>query len=122
MKHLALTLIITLVSSISLATGGGGGGGGWRPGPLAMTTKPNLELFANGGANSGNGGGGDRPTEIVFNMGQKNGLVKFAYGQLVDKKWQIDQLSLSESDLSLDPATIEALNQSLKARQWVPLK
>ncbi len=120
MKQLALTTIMTLVSSLALAAGGTGGGG-WRPGPMTMTNRQNLDLSSFVGAASGNGGSGDRPTEIVFNMGQKNGFVKFAYGQFVDKKWQIEKLEMSSNDLGQHPELEKALINSKTDKVWIPL-
>lgn len=120
MKHLALTTIMTLVSSLALAAGGTGGGG-WRPGPMAMTNKQNLDLSSFVGATSGNSGGGDRPREIVYNMGQKNGLVRFAYGQFVDQKWQIQKIEITEAELLNDNSTIKALEVSKSLNNWAEL-
>ncbi|MFM6930100.1 MAG: hypothetical protein ACKOX6_16640 [Bdellovibrio sp.] len=115
MKHLALTLLITLASSLAFASGGGGGGG-WRPGTMMMT-NPGLSEF--GGTA---GGGVIKSPEIVFHMGQKNGLVKFAYGQLSGNQWQIQKIQIPEFDLVQNPNIAEALMQSQQENNWTLIK
>lgn len=73
-----------------------------------------------GGAvlNSTNDGGPIGTKEIIFNMGQKDGLVKFAYGQLVDRKWQVQKIEMPETELEIDPAVINALRNSKLKNSW----
>lgn len=120
MKQLALTTIMTLVSSLALAAGGTGGGG-WKPGPMAMTNKQSLDLSSFVGATSGNGGGGDRPREIVYNIGSSNGLIKFAYGKLINNRWDIQKIELPENDLLTDSSLFNALDDSKSSRYWVEI-
>jgi len=60
--------------------------------------------------------------EIIFNIGQKNGVVKFAYGQLVDQQWQVQKLEMAVSDLVSDPSVIKALQDSKSLNSWAEIK
>lgn len=62
------------------------------------------------------------PKEIVFHMGQNNGLVKFAYAQLINKQWDIKEVTLPVSEISNDESAVKALDESRSLNQWVELK
>jgi len=98
MSKLAIALICSLLQSIALA-GVGGGGVGPRPEIGKIDFKP----------------------EIVFNMGQENGLVKFAYGELVGNQWQIKKIEMPKAELTLNPSAASALEKSKALQQWVEI-
>ena len=78
---------------------------------------------------AGTGGGGvmmrtyslNNP-QIVYHMGQQDGLVRFAYGQLVDKKWQIQKVQIPEADLMANLTVVNALQDSKALDSWVEIK
>lgn len=78
---------------------------------------------------AGTGGGGvmmrtmsAKQPQIVYNMGKQDGLVRFAYGQLVDKKWQIQNIEMPESELMTDLTVVKALQDSKSLNDWAELK
>ena len=86
-------------------------------------------VFLSQFALAGTGGGGvmmktfsmNNP-QIVYHMGQQDGLVRFAYGQLVDQKWQVQKVEMSESELMNDVSVFKALEVSKSLNTWVDLK
>lgn len=111
MKSL-VTLLITVFASAAFA--GGSGGGGVMMNNFMVRPDRSFEL---GGA-----GGGLRPgSEIVFHMGQENGVVKFAYGHLEDNRWKVQKLALPIEDLVLDSPASTAIKKSKDAHQWVQI-
>lgn len=52
-------------------------------------------------------------------MGEKNGQIDFAYGQLREGNWQIEKHNLPK--LELDRDVIEALKDSKINGQWKPI-
>lgn len=92
--------IITVLSLISLNSFAGGSGGG---GVLMNAMRA-------------------QNREIIYNMGQKDGTVKFAYGQLVDKQWQVQKLEMAVSDLEGDTSVIKALQDSKSLNSWAEIK
>jgi hypothetical protein len=103
---LKYTLILSLIiSSVSLAGGHGGG--------VMMISGPAKQINSIKTA---------QPKEIVFHMGQQDGLIKFAYGQFIDKKWDIKEVTISTSELSVDESAAAALIKSKNLNQWVELK
>lgn len=72
---------------------------------------------------AGTGGGGvlGRP-EIVYNIGKKDGIVKFGYGQLVDQKWQVQNIEMPETELFKDEAVVKALEASKTLSDWAEIK
>lgn len=78
---------------------------------------------------AGTGGGGvmmrtfslNNP-QIVYHMGQQDGFVRFAYGQLVNKKWEIQNIEMSESELMADLTVVKALQDSKTLNAWTELK
>jgi hypothetical protein len=78
---------------------------------------------------AGTGGGGvmmktmsSKQPQIVYNIGKQDGLVHFAYGQLVDKQWQIQKLEIPEADLMANIAVVKALQDSESQNDWIELK
>lgn len=111
MKSL-VTLLITAFASAAFA--GGSGGGGVMMNNFMVRPDRALEL---------GGGGGLRPgSEIVFHMGQENGMVKFAYGRLIENKWQIEKHELPTKEILDDDEVIKALELSQSVQDWAPLK
>ncbi|MBY0555408.1 hypothetical protein K2P97_12820 [bacterium] len=107
-----LSLSFTLISLSTFASGGGGG-------VLArvIATQP--------GGTKDTGlitSGFTKTPEIVFNLGQNNGTVKFAYGQLVNKKWQIESIEMTVAELSQDSAVVRALQDSRDLKTWAEIK
>ncbi len=78
---------------------------------------------------AGTGGGGvmmrtfslNNP-QIVYHMGQQDGLVRFAYGQLVDQKWQIQNIEMQEADLIKEVSVVKALENSKTTNDWVTIQ
>lgn len=94
----AIILITTIfLSQLSLA---GTGGGGVMMKTMMSTKQP----------------------QIVYNMGQQNGLVRFAYGQLVSQKWEIQNFEMPESELMTDLTIVKALQDSKSLNDWAELK
>lgn len=94
MKYILTTLVL-LLPLASLAGGGGGGG------------VMSAQLLSNS-------------TEIVYHLGEYNGLVKFAYGKLVDDQWQVEELKVAKAKLS--QAAMQALLESKQLNDWSELK
>ncbi|MFP5519674.1 MAG: hypothetical protein ACLGGX_07200 [Bdellovibrionia bacterium] len=112
MKYI-LSIAITLVSFSSFA--GGGGGGGVMAKVMAVKANIDDTVLMPSGLNM-------KTPEIIFNMGQKDGLVKFAYGQLVDKKWQVQKIEMPEADLMVDASVMKALQDSKDLKSWAEIK
>lgn len=78
---------------------------------------------------AGTGGGGVmmrtfsmQNPQIVYHMGQQDGLVRFAYGQLVDKKWQVQKVEMAQADLATDESVFKALQDSSISKSWTEIK
>lgn len=78
---------------------------------------------------AGTGGGGvmmrtmsAKQPQIVYNIGKQDGLVRFAYGQLVDQKWQIQNVEMPETDLMNDLSVVKALENSSTLKTWAEIK
>lgn len=101
-----------LMNAMNLDGNGGGG------------TMNALLGSGGGGAvlSSTNGGGPIATKEIIFNMGQKDGFVKFAYGQLIENKWQIEKLELPTQEILKDEEVFQALKMSEAVQNWAPIK
>lgn len=113
-QMLKLTTLIfsTIFASAAFASTHGGG--------VLMnnfSVRPSYDLLG------GTGGGGVMKTpEIVFHMGQKDGLVKFAYGHLEGNQWQIQKVQIPVTDLTLAPEEISALEKSEITKDWAYIK
>jgi len=85
-------------------------------------------LFTLSSFAGGSGGGGVlmsasvRNPEIIFNMGQENGLMKFAYGQLQGNQWQIQKIQIPVNELTLAPEELSALEGSKITKDWAFVK
>lgn len=93
MKTLLSFFTISLVSTIASAGGGGGGA-------VLMSTMS------------------VKSPEIVYALGQADGIVKFAYGQVLDGKWDIQKIEISEDELSGHTPLTEALENSKQTGSW----
>jgi len=78
---------------------------------------------------AGTGGGGVmmrtfsmQNPQIVYHMGQQDGLVRFAYGQLIDQKWQIQKIQIPEAELMTNLTVVNALQDSKALESWVEIK
>lgn len=78
---------------------------------------------------AGTGGGGvmmrtlsTKQPQIIYHMGQQDGLVRFAYGQLVDQKWQIQKVEMPEAELVANLTVVKALQDSKALNSWTELK
>lgn len=103
--------------SFSSFAGGGGGGG------VLCSVQPDLSTGGGGLQSESiptNGGHELRPNaEIVYSMGQKDGSVNFAYGQLKNGQWQIQHVAVSNQDLTANEKA--AIEKSEQTNQWVEI-
>ncbi len=108
-----LTVIMMLTSSICFAGGSGGGG-----------VMASAMMSTNGGGVfiQGNGSGTMEGTEIVYHMGEKDGVVKFAYARLVNNKWEVQRLAVPNSELINDQDAYLAISQSKKSIKWTKIE
>lgn len=77
-----------------------GGGGGLRPGMESGMVRP----------------------EIVYHLGESNGITYFAYGELENKQWNIQKANIPTIELNLDYKTKLALKASQENKNWVEIK
>lgn len=96
MRNTITTLFVLLMSSFAFAGGTGSGGGVGPEMNFAIGSK-----------------------EIVFHMGEKNGQVDFAYGQMLEGNWKVEKHKIPR--LELDKDVIEALKASKINGQWKPI-
>lgn len=111
MKTIILITTV-LISQLSLAGTGGGG-------VMATTASKTLQ---DGGSVGTLKQRAKLVPEIVFNKGVQNGVAKFAYGQLVDNKWNIQNIEMPEIDLMNDLPTLLALKNSKELNTWIEIK
>lgn len=81
-----------------LITEGGGGGGG-----VLKIAEPNTRITA---------------PEIVFKISENQGRVRFAYGQLIEGKWEIRGFEIPENKLAEEPEIVKALENSKANSSW----
>lgn len=105
-KYNSLLCILFSLNSFASTNGGG-----------VLSVMPN-----DGGTVDSTHGGGVLSPVIVYHMGEKDGVVKFAYAQLINNKWDIKKLSATESEITSDMAAKAALDQSQNLHQWIELK
>lgn len=122
--------ILTVISSFAFA-GGSGGGGVMTPNAGALKVTPdqidlgqfrNSELGQNIRRSTNGGGVFNRRPEIVYNLGNKDGIVRFGYAQLVDQNWQVQNIEMPEADLMKDVSVIKALKDSKALNDWAEIK
>lgn len=108
------TLIILTVLAPFFAHAGGGGG--LRPGMQTMMMTTNLGNHA-AAVNFAN-----QTPKIVFNVSELNGWTKFAYGQLVDRQWQIRHMEIPTTELITHTSLADALQNSSLVNDWVEVE
>lgn len=99
MRNLVAISILALFPFVATA-GVGGGGVGPRPG-MGMFSGPN--------------------SEIVFHMGQEDGLVKFAYAELIQDQWQTQTFQMDSKTLLAQPDLFQAIEASKTRGDWVQI-
>lgn len=78
---------------------------------------------------AGTGGGGvmmkiqsSNQPQIIYHIGQQDGLVRFAHGQLVNNEWQIEKVEMPEAELMANLTVVKALQDSKSLNAWTELK
>lgn len=121
MKSVLNILILTF--STTAFAGNGGGTMAATNGKVIQSgsvgTMKSLESILVGG--TGGGGVLGRP-QIIFNMGQKDGLVKYAHGQLQNGEWIIAEFVDSVDSVIENSEFVKALTESQIKQDWVELK
>ena len=97
MKNIMTLITTTLISITSFA---GNGSGTMQSLSMNMQAKP----------------------EIVYHMGEQDGVVRFAYGALVGNQWQIQKISGRLDYLIKKADLITSLQKSKDTHQWVQVK
>lgn len=124
MKSIFNILILTF--SYTALAGNGGGTMAATNGKTIQGGSVGTIKSLDGLTRGGTGGGGvlspKLPTEIIYNFGKKDGVVKFAYGQQVGQEWQIQDVEMLEAELLKDVAVIKALQDSSALKSWVEIK
>lgn len=126
---LKLTTMIcgTVISFSAMASTHGGGvlmrNAMMRAGNGAGTMD---SLLGSGGGgavlDSTNGGGPVAAKEIIFNMGQKDGLIRFAYARFEKGQWISQEVEFFESDLISDVSLMRSLQESKVLNSWSEIK
>lgn len=77
---------------------------------------------------AGTGGGGvmmaalSQNSEIVYHMGEQDGVVRFAHGQLIQGQWEVQEMALP-FDVTVEKAELfNAITESQVKNDWVQLK
>lgn len=114
---LKLTSLVTILFSVNAFASTNGGGilirnTFARPSNNVMTGAPADDI----------GGSLVKAPEIVYHLGQKDGLVKFAHGQLQGNRWQIQKIQVPLNELALTPEEVTALKASEVTKDWVYIK
>lgn len=121
MKSVLNILILTF--SYAAFAGNGGGTMAATDGKVieggSVGTMKSLESIRLGGTG---GGGVLGRLQIVFNMGQKDGLVKYAHGQLRNGEWIITEYVNSVESVVEDSEFVKALSESQMKQDWAELK
>ena len=100
------TFLITFVSVFSLCSFAGNGGG---------TMKTAQEQLQNGTLKT-------NKSELLFNMGTKDGLQKFAQARLVKGQWEVAEYIAPVESVVVDYDFAQALSLSKEKRDWAELK
>jgi hypothetical protein len=100
-----LIILSLIIPSVSFAGGHGGG--------VMMTVGPAKQIDSLGAP---------QPKEIVFHLGQHDGLIKFAYGHLVNNDWQVQKLEIPEADLLDDSSVMKAIQNSKSLKDWAEIR
>lgn len=101
-----ITCLILLISNSVFASGGSVG-----------TMKTAQEQLRNGQGNMKIG-----QSNIIYNMGQKDGLVRYAHGQLVKGQWEVQEINLPVQAVIENSEFVKALSESQLKNDWVEIK
>lgn len=101
-------IILTVLAPL---LGHAGGGGGLRPGMQTM-------MFNSDISNSKT----THSLEIVYDMGNTNGVQKMIYGRLLENKWSFQNLQIPLNELNLTKEEINALETSRTTRNWAYIR
>lgn len=101
-----ITCLILIITNSVFASGGSVG-----------TMKTAQEQLRNGQGNMKIG-----QSNIIYNMGQKDGLVRYAHGQLVQGKWEVQEVTLPVQAVIENSEFVKALTESQVKSDWVELK
>lgn len=119
--------ILILISSLLVAelAFAGGSVGTMKTADGRTIQVGNIETVRklDGLTRAGTGGGGilGRP-QIIYNMGQKDGLVKYAHGQLQNGEWIVSEYVDSVDSVVENTDFVKALTESQMKQDWVELK
>lgn len=98
-----ITLLILITSNIALAGGSVG------------TMKTAQEQLQNGTLKT-------NKNELIFNMGTKEGLQKFAQAKLVRGQWEVSEHIAPLDAIQVDFDFSKALSDSKEIQDWAELK
>lgn len=109
----SIIFLITSLLVVSFSFAGVHGGGVMMT--VSSTSSPELAPARNAFDNLSS-------PKIVYNIGEKNGAVKFAYGQLVDSQWKIQNFTVAQEELKNRSELLTALQDSKELKDWVTVK
>lgn len=121
MKSILNILILTFTYSAFAGNGGGtmaATNGKVIPGGGSVGTVKTLENIRLG--SKGGGGVLGRP-QMVFNIGQRDGLVKYAHGQLQNGEWVVSEIVDSVDSVIQNLEFVRALTESQMKQDWVEI-
>lgn len=98
-----ITLLILVTSNFALAGGSVG------------TMKTAQEQLQNGTIKT-------NKSELIFNMGTKDGLQKFAQARLIQGKWEVSEHITPLEAVQVDYDFSKALEDSKSVQDWAELK
>lgn len=99
-----ITCLILLISNSVFASGGSVG-----------TMKTAQEQLRNGSLKT-------NKSELIFNMGTKDGLQKFAQARLIQGKWEVSEHIAPLETVQVDYDFFKALEDSKTVKDWAELK
>ena len=102
-----ITCLILVISNSAFAGGGSVG-----------TMKTAKEALLNNGQGNMKVG----QPNIIYSMGQKDGLVRYALGQLVQGQWEIQEMTLPIQSVSENFEFVKSLTESQEKNDWAELK
>lgn len=106
MKILTSTFILLMILCVSLFAFAGGSVG---------TMKTAREQLQNGTIKA------DK-SELIFNMGTKDGLQKFAKAKLIQGQWEVAEFVTTVEQVQVDYDFSKALSDSKEIQDWAELK
>jgi len=72
--------------------------------------------------NNGQGNMKIGQSNIIYNMGQKDGHVRYAHGKLVQGQWEVQEVTLPVQAVIENSEFVKALTESQVKSDWVELK